>query len=71
MVKIAYGQTGAPAVECFRILGADGRYLRAFFGGLPDWCHLASSAQRYDKATAQARLDKLHALGIQAGAVAC
>lgn len=72
MVKIAYGQDGAlVADKVYRILGADGRYLRSFFGGLPDWCHLASSASRYDAVTAADRLRKLHALSIQAGAVAC
>lgn len=55
----------------FRVRAADGRYLWAFFGVEPEWCYAVSGARRYGAAEAGERLQKLHALGIQAGMVPC
>lgn len=64
------GAVSEDAGQSWLIIDGEGRYLRCWFGGEPDWCHLRGNARRYSATEAAAQLCRLSGLGTKAAQVA-
>lgn len=51
------------------IVAEDGRFLRCWFDGQPDWCHLRGNARRYNAEDADRALQALEHVGQTAAAM--